>query len=247
MTATPKNMLLSVYRAQTGRDLVPRFEPVSMPIHSVLVEAGDRPRYVHLVTSGVVSIVSAMSAGEAVEVGIWGNEGFPECTYLLGPQIPARRYITQVGGTALRMGFHEFEHLFHSDVDLQRLVYRCIQYEAYVVSQLVACNGLHQIEERLARWLLMVQDRTDERELPLTQEFLSQMLGTRRSSVTLAAGNLQRSGIIEYHRGAIRVEDRERMEQAACECYPVVHRFYQDMYHGVPVMAQAGDGARLVR
>jgi CRP-like cAMP-binding protein len=230
LAATPRNRLFSEYRLRTGRDLTPRFEPVPMPLHSVLVEPGQRTRYVHLLTSGAVSVVASMPSGEAVEVGMWGNEGVAECSAILGPNPAQTRWIVQVGGTALRMRFAEFEELFHSDPDLRRLVLRCVQYETHVLAQLVACNGLHQIEERLARWLLMVQDRTDERELPLTQEFLSQMLGARRSSVTLAAGNLQRSGLIEYHRGNIRVEDRNRLEEAACECYPILRRYHKDIY-----------------
>lgn len=225
-----RNLLLSTYRAQTGRDLTPRFEAISMPKRSVLVEAGERPKYVHLLTSGVVSVVCSMPGGEAVEVGMWGNEGVAECTQLLGPQVAAIRRIAQVGGTALRMRFSEFEEMFNNDADLQRLVLRCAQYEAYSLMQLVACNGLHQVEERLARWLLMAQDRADESELHLTQEFLSQMLGARRSSVTLAAGNLQRAGLIGYHRGSIRVEDRERLEKAACECYPVLRHYYMEIF-----------------
>lgn len=201
-----------------------------MPIRSILTEPGERPKYVHLVTSGVVSVVSSMPGGEAVEVGMWGNEGIAECKELLGPHSALIRCIAQVGGTALRMRFTEFEELFHTDADLRGLVLRCAQYDAYALTQLVTCNGLHQIEERLARWLLMVQDRTDQRELPLTQEFLSEMLGSRRPSVTLSAGNLQRSGLIEYHRGSIRVENRARLEEAACECYPIIRRYFNDIY-----------------
>lgn len=230
MTLPIRNLLLDCYRSETGRDLTSRCEAVALPVHTVLYEPGSRPRYVHLLTSGLASIVCGMQGGEGVEVGMLGQESFPEALHLLGPQAATRQCMMQVGGTALRIRFKEFEEEFLTDTALRNLVMRSIQYEAMALSQLVACNALHQVEERLARWLLMVQARTGERDLPLTQEFVGQMLGARRSSVTLAAGNLQRSGMIEYRRGNIRIESRERLEEVACECAGIIQDLLESIY-----------------
>ncbi len=105
-----------------------------------------------------------------------------------------------------------------------------MQHDSLVLAQLSACNRLHEVEERMARWLLMVADRLDKPELPLTQEFLSEMLGTRRSTVTMTAGAMQRSGLIRYDRGRIRILDRKALEDTACECYPVVRNLFQNLY-----------------
>lgn len=225
-----KNLLLECYRLETGQDLTSRCEAVALPLHTVLYQPGSRPRYVHFLTSGLASIVCFMQGGEGVEVGMVGRESFPEAVYLLGPQITARQGIMQVGGTGLRMRFKDFEEEFLKNTALRTLVMRGIQYEAMTLSQLVACNALHLVEKRLARWLLMVQARTGESDLPLTQEFLGQMLGARRSSVTLAAGNLQRSGKIEYHRGNIRIESRERLQETACECAGIIQELLDNIY-----------------
>jgi CRP-like cAMP-binding protein len=225
-----KNLLLDCYRLETGQDLTSRCEAVALPIHTVLYQPGSRPRYIHFLTSGLASIVCIMQGGEGVEVGMVGQESFPEALHLMGPQMTARQGIMQVGGTALRMRFKDFEEEFVKNTALRNLVMRSVQYEAMTLSQLVACNALHLVEERLARWLLMVQSRTGERDLPLTQEFLGQMLGARRSSVTLAAGNLQRSGMIEYRRGNIRIESRERLEETACECAAIIQDLFENIY-----------------
>lgn len=165
-----------------------------------------------------------------VEVGLSAREGFPEALHLLGPQTGSKRCFAQIAGTALRMSYKKFEQEFHANEALRRLVLQMVQNDSLTLAQLAACNRLHDVEERLARWLLMVQDRIGDSRMELTQEFLGQMLGTRRSSVSLAAGALQRVGLIDYRRGDIRIEDRERLEDAACECYPVIEKLLKGLY-----------------
>jgi CRP-like cAMP-binding protein len=132
------------------------------------------------------------------------------------------------------MNFKRFEQMFFEDSVLHRAVLRLVQYEALVLAQLGACNRLHEVEERLARWLLMVSDRTGESEVRLTQEFIGEMLGARRSTVNIAAGTLHTSGLIEFRRSHIKIESREKLEGAACECYPIIRKLMQDMYKGLP-------------
>jgi CRP-like cAMP-binding protein len=225
-----KNRLLEAYTTEAGPEFASRFEPVALPFKSTLFRQGERPKYVHFITSGLSSLLATLSEGSEVEVSMTSQEGFPEAIFLLGPETAQRDCMMQVGGTGLRMPFFEFENAFHTDEVLRRLVLRLVQFQSFMSSQLVACNGQHDAEERLARWLLMVQDRVHEPELPLTQEFLGQMLGSRRSTVTLAASNLQRAGIIEYRRGHIKVLDRERLIDTACECYGAISELRQKLY-----------------
>ncbi len=185
-----------------------------------------------------------MQDGEIIEVGFIGREGCPEGMYLLGPQTITRKCFVQVEGTALRMRFREFQELYLSNPVLNRLIGRWVQYESFALGQIAACNGLHMLEERLARWLLMVQDRIGEADLPLTQDLLGQMLGARRSTVTLAAGNLQRAGLIDYRRGHIWIHDRERLKDVACECYPIMQQLFYGLY-SEPDELPSGRGGRL--
>ncbi len=181
-------------------------------------------------TSGLASHVALLSQGTEVEVSMTGHEGCAEAIFLLGPERAPRTCYIQIPGTALRMPFSEFEKIFEEDVAMRRIILRSVQFQTLMATQLVVCNGQHDAEERLSRWLLMVQDRIQSDDLPLTQEFLGQMLGARRSTVTIAASNLQRAGVIDYHRGMIRILDRDRLVQTACECYDVIWKLYSNLY-----------------
>jgi CRP-like cAMP-binding protein len=181
-------------------------------------------------TSGIASIVSSMSDGATAEVGIWGKEGLVESFHLLGKaKIPTRCFI-QMEATALRMPFKDLQRDFLENEDLRETVLQCVQSQGFILGQLAACNRLHEAEERLARWLLMVRDRVDSESYFLTQEFLANMLGARRTTVTAAAGALQRKELIKYSRGRIRIVDVEGLENAACECYRTVRRLYLNFY-----------------
>jgi CRP-like cAMP-binding protein len=224
------NRLLDSLPPAAKAELLKSLEPVPLPLKSPLFNAGEAPRYVHFLTSGLSSVVTVMGGGDAVEVGLTGREGLPQGIHLLGPQRGDTRAFMQVAGTGLRMEFKRFEQEFRRIPELNSAVLRFVQCESLVMGQLAACNRLHEIEERLARWLLMVADRTGDLKMELTQEFLGEMLGTRRSSVTIAASSLQRSGFIDYRRGHIEILNRERLEDAACECYPITRRLYDGLY-----------------
>ena len=224
------NLLLESLPEPLRSDLRSRLEPVSLSHAVPLVEYGTEPRFVYLMTSGLASTLTTMQTGDAVEVGLVGREGFTSSFNLLGPKSGTTRIVIQVEGSGLRMSFREFEQLFQANEPLRRLALRYIQNEAMVLAQLSACNRLHEVEERLARWLLMTDDKVGGPDFRLTQEFLADMLGTRRSTVTLTAGSLQRSGLIEYRRGHVRILDRERLEEVACECYGIVRKLGQNLY-----------------
>ena len=230
MTQPLTNRLLDTISSASKPEFLKYLEPVALPVKTVNFEAGETPRYVHFMTSGLASTVTVMGGGDAVEVGLTGREGFPQAIHFLGPARGDTRGFIQIAGTGLRMEFKRFEEEFRKNPVVAAAVLRFVQCELLVMGQLAACNRLHEIEERLARWLLMVADRTGSLEMELTQEFLGEMLGTRRSSVTIAASSLQRSGFIDYRRGHITILSRERLEEAACECYPVTRRLFDNIY-----------------
>jgi CRP-like cAMP-binding protein len=230
MNGEALNLLLESLPVAYRNSLLARLKPVSLPVRTVLYEPDEAPRYAHFVTSGIASIVSAMSTGASAEVGIWGSEGLVESFHLLGKaKIPTRCFI-QMEATALRMPFKELQKEFQENDDLRDAVLQCVQSQGFIVGQLAACNRLHEAEERLARWLLMVCDRVDSETYFLTQEFLGNMLGARRTTVTAAAGALQRKGLIKYSRGRIHITDSAGLEKAACECYKTVRSLYLNFY-----------------
>jgi CRP-like cAMP-binding protein len=189
-----------------------------------LYEPYEIPKFAHFLTSGIASVVTTMKDGGTVETGMWASEGVAECMHLSGSDRVPSRCFMQIGGTALRMSFADLESGFETLQPLRQGIQRSIQNQTLILGQLVACNRLHEVEERLARWLLMLQDRLQQGIFHITQEFLAEMLGSRRTTVTMAAGALQRIGLIEYQRGRVHILDRERLEAAACECYPVIRR-----------------------
>jgi CRP-like cAMP-binding protein len=201
-----------------------KLKPVPLPVGTSLYEPHEVPKFAHFLTSGIASVVTTMNDGGSAETGMWASEGVAECMHLGGSDCVPSRCFMQMGGTALRMSFADLENGFESLQPLREGIQHSIQVQALILGQLVACNRLHEVEERLARWLLMLQDRVQEEVLLITQEFLAEMLGSRRTTVTMAAGALQRIGLIEYQRGRVHILDRERLESAACECYPVIRK-----------------------
>jgi CRP-like cAMP-binding protein len=223
MNSHPSNLILNTLPPQLSA-FRSKLNPVPLPVGMALFEPHEAPKFAHFITSGIASVVTTMKDGGSVETGMWAREGLAECMHLAGSdRIPSRCFM-QMGGSALRMPYADLERDIENLEPLRAAIHRSIQTQALILGQLVACNRLHEVEERLARWLLMLQDRTQGDELLITQEFLAEMLGSRRTTVTLAAGALQRIGLIEYQRGHVRILDRERLESAACECYPVIRK-----------------------
>ena len=222
MPRLPSNSILDRLPPTQRQALLARAKMVSLPIETILVASGEQPKYAHFMTSGIASVVTYMKDGGAAEVGLIGKEGVVEAMHLLGSANSPTTAFIQVAGSALRIPFAELQQEAFASAPLLRGILEFVQRHNFALAQLAACNGLHEIEERLARWLLMVQDRLQTPSFLLTQEFLASMLGARRASVTLAAGSLQHSGLIEYRRGHIHILDRERLQNSACECYPVV-------------------------
>jgi len=199
-------------------------EFVEMRSHDLLNEMGEPIEYCYFMNSGMTSILTIMGDGKGVEVGLTGKEGFIGLPLVVGLKTSATRAIVQITGSAFRLSAARALQAVNKCPQLSRKLNRYSQELGMQATQVAACNRLHDVEERLARWLLMSQDRVGGEIVPLTQEFLSHMLGTRRASVTVAAGILQKAGLIKYARGSVTIVNRERLEDAACECYEIITR-----------------------
>jgi CRP-like cAMP-binding protein len=199
---------------------------VPLKTHDVLQEAEEPIKYAYFVDSGMVSILSVMQDGKSVEVGLTGKEGCTGLQLAAGFKTSDTRALVQIMGTAFRITGSSLLKALQVCPTLGKRMQQYGFLLAMQGAQVAACNRLHEVDERLARWLLMSQDRigVDGGIVPLTHEFLAHMLGTRRSSVTVAAGLLAKSGLITYSRGQVKIENRSRLEDAACECYDLIRK-----------------------
>ena len=216
-------ILLALPRAESEA-IMPKLEFVRLMLHQVLHEAGETLRSAYFCNSGMFSVLNVMPDGKSVEVGLIGKEGFSGVPLVAGFLTSHTRTVVQADATAFRIDADALRAALEECPSLERQLNRYAQLLAVQVTQIAACNRLHEVNERLARWLLMTQDRVGSHDLPLTQEFLAQMLGTRRSSVTVSAGALQKAGLIAYTRGSVTILDRGNLEEAACDCYGLLQR-----------------------
>ena len=214
-----ENRLLAALPVEEYQRLIPHMERVSLPFQKVLYEPTEPIRHVYFPHQGIVSLVATMLNGSTVEVGLVGNEGMVGIPVFLGGNTTTNRSFVQVAGDGTRMESLRLLAEFNRGGALQKLLLRYMQALHTQVSQTAACNRIHPVEARLARWLLMVSDRMESDQFELTQEFIAQMLGTRRAGVTVAAGTLQQAGMLRYSRGRITILDRKAMDATACECY----------------------------
>jgi CRP-like cAMP-binding protein len=217
--AAPSNGILRSLPRREFTALFPKLELVALPLHSVLNEAAKPIAYCYFLNCGLASILTVLNSGKIVEVGLTGAEGFVGLPLVVGLKSSASRVIVQVAGSALRIRATDLIATLAQCPALRRSLGQFGQEVALQSAQIAACNRLHNANQRLARWLLMSQDRLGGSQVRLTQEFLAHMLGMRRASVTVALGFLQKARLITYFRGAIKIEDRSGLEAAACECY----------------------------
>jgi CRP-like cAMP-binding protein len=196
-----------------------KLEFVSTPVHTVLNEAQQPIKFAYFVNEGLSSVLNVLNDGKSVEVGLTGAEGFIGSPLLVGFKSSPSRVIMQIGGAVFRISAKDLAIALAECPQLAKALQRFSQELALQAQQVAVCNRLHDVEERLARWLLMCQDRVGGDTVSLTQEFLAHMLATRRASVTVAAGILQKAGLITYRRGVVKIENRPMLEEASCECY----------------------------
>jgi CRP-like cAMP-binding protein len=216
-------ILRSLPRGECTR-IFSSLEFVRLKLHQVLHEKGETIKSGYFLNEGMGSVLTTQPDGKSVEVGLIGKEGFIGVPVVFGFKTSALRVVTQGDGTAFRIDVPALQKLLPQCPELTERLQRFSLIMGMQSTQLAACNRLHDVAERLARWLMMSHDRIGGTRLPLTQEFLGQMLGARRASVSAAAGILQKAGTIAYTRGSVTILDKARLEQAACDCYQIVEQ-----------------------
>lgn len=229
--ASPNNGLLTALPAEEYQQLLPHLESVPLEMGQVLCEPNAPIHAVYFPKRGLVSLVAILQS-HAAEVAIVGNEGMVGLSVFLDIDRACGwgRAIVQVPGEALRMDRGVFkQELQSSDTTLYRLLQRYTQSRINQMAQMALCNHVHSIRQRCCRCLLMVQDRMQSDQLPLTQEILAQMLGVRRAGVSEVASAIQRQGLIQYHRGQITILSRSGLEAAACQCYALIEQEFTQL------------------
>jgi CRP-like cAMP-binding protein len=223
------NRLLAALSSADFALLAPALQPTSLELKQVLYAAHQPIETAYFLESGIVSMLAPLEDGRFMEVGLVGREGLAGLAAVLGADSSTTEAMVQMQGTALRVRTAALCEAFEASSTLRRLLLRYMQAFHAQVAQTAACNGHHRLEERLARWLLMAHDRARGDEFPMTQEFMSMMLGVRRAGVSVAASILQKAGLIDYKHGCIIVLDRPGLEGAACECYGTVRQQFEHL------------------
>jgi CRP-like cAMP-binding protein len=221
-----ENRLLAGLPRESYERLRPRLTPVQIALKEILWEKDAPIRYVYFPLNGVLSMVSIMGDGTSVEVGTVGNEGLLGVPVFLGATRASLRAFSQVPGVALRMTSEDLRDAVNDNEPLRGRLQLYTQALFTMLAQASACNRAHTAHQRMALWLLLCHDRVGADTFPMTHEFLAQMVGVRRATVTEEAGRLQASGAIDYQRGILTVSDREALEGAACECYRLIRGEY---------------------
>jgi CRP-like cAMP-binding protein len=216
------NRLLATLPKNEYKRLSPRLKTVSLVLGEVLYEPGDAIKYVYFPNDSIISLIATLSETSWLEVGMVGNEGMAGLAIFMGVRFSPTRALVQGAGTAMRLSSAAVRTEANRLGSLHHLLHRYSHSLLTQVSQSSACNRFHLVEARLARWLLMTHDRLAAKEFPLTQEFLSTMLGVRREGVSKAAGALQAGKLIRYSRGVITILNRSGLEAKSCHCYAII-------------------------
>ena len=232
MVKDSRNRLLNSLSPRCRELILSRATEVDLPLRRPFYSPEERPGFACFVTSGLASIVASTLDGETAEVGVIGLDGLVGAVHLMGPAVVSTNAFMQMQGTGIELPLAELQRFYETSDEIRYRIMEFVQEQMLTVSHISACNLVHDVEARLARWLLMAEDRTDSEVLTFTQEFLGMMLGARRTTVTLVAGALQRVGLIEYSRGRVTILDRPRLEEAACDCYQITKRLQKRLYSG---------------
>jgi CRP-like cAMP-binding protein len=224
-----RNTILLAATETEYRLIRPDLRYVDLPHHLTLHEATQRIEFAYFPNQGMVSQVVVTKDGRTVEVGVVGKEGYVGAGLAAGLSRSSVREIIQVAGDGFRITANALERVLRAAPHLQVLLSRHTGLQGMQVAQTAACNRLHDIQQRLSRWLLMTQDRVGSAALPITHDFIATMMGTDRATVSVAAMTLQEKGIIEYVRGAVKIVNRRKLDKSACECYDVIQQFERDL------------------
>jgi len=230
--APPRNRILAGLPPEEYEAIAPRLERVDLQTKQILFDVDQPIEYVYFPETIVVSVLAVMADGTAVETATVGHEGMAGLAVFHGTDRTSAHAFVQIPGTALRMSAAAFRNALRQSPALTLTLHRYTQALFTLVAQSSACNRLHTMAERCVRWLLHTHDRAGADDFPLTHQFLSQMLGVRRATVTEAMGALQATGAITYEMGVVRVLDRATLEDTACECYAIIVREFDRLLGG---------------
>lgn len=219
-----QNRLLAALPADVKERFVPQLKLVELNLGDVIYESGQPIAFVYFPIDCIVSLLHVMANGASAEISVVGNEGVVGVAVFMGSESTPTRTIVQSKGLAYRMHSSDLKDEFNNHASVRVLMLRYTQTLITQMSQTAVCNRHHSIDQQLCRWLLLSLDRLPDNHLTMTQELIANMLGVRREGVTEAAGKLQKMGVIDYHRGHIKVIDRPKLEALCCECYAVVKR-----------------------
>jgi len=228
--ATPVNQLLELLPRKERDMLLENFEQVDMEFGEILCEADVPYQHVYFPLTGFISQMEVINNHLPLEMGLIGNEGMLGVTLLLSVKDAPQRAVVQGGGMALRLTVRQFQRVLRASPELLRILGRYQYVSLTQLSQIAACTHFHEVEPRLARWLLMTHDRAEGDHFHLTHNYLANMLGVQRSAVTIAAGSLQQRKLIQYSRGQIQVLNRKGLESVSCECYAEIIRDYNHQF-----------------
>ncbi len=230
MKSKPHNRLLEAIPRSCADRLLAVSTQTELPLGTEIFRRDEQPRFVYLLTAGISSLVFASKAGASIEFSTEGREGLVGWFYLLGPLLNASHCVMQVAGAGYRIPLAAMQREFDSCLETRLRVLEYAQHQTIVVNQIAACNRLHRAEARFVRWLLMVADRLGSNDISMTQEFLSTLLGARRTTVAEVCAELGRAGGIEGRRGGLRIIDRSVLEGRVCECYPILRSRLDALY-----------------
>jgi CRP-like cAMP-binding protein len=230
MTSEATNLFLCSLSPSSRQYLLAAAKAVELPLKTKLYNPDTTPPYAYFLNSGLASVVTPMANGQTAEVGFIGYEGIVGCLHVLGDASIPSQGVMQLTGKGLRISFADLQNAFRDSEEIRGCILHFVQCHAAITGQIAGCNRMHAAEQRLARWLLMAWDRTQELPLNFTQEYLSEMIAVERTTVSAIAADMQRKGLIEYRRGQLEILNREDLEATACECYPIVKRLFYGLY-----------------
>ena len=220
------NHLLAALPPDEFSRLKPNLEPVSLSLGEVIYESGEQLEHIYFPTTAIISLLYIMENGATAEIGMAGNDGLVGIALYMGGSTTPSRAVVQSAGNAFRMQSKALNHEFSRGGVFQKILLRYTQSLMTQISQTAVCNRLHSVEKQLCRWLLINHDLLRTNKLIMTHDLIANMLGVRREGVSIAAGHLQKKGLIKYVRGTITMLDRDALEKTACECYRVVKDEY---------------------
>jgi CRP-like cAMP-binding protein len=230
MPKSSGNRLLDALSTMCAKTLLTHAKEVMLPVRTQLYWPGEMPAYGYFLTSGIASVVAGLNDGGTAEVAVIGNEGLAGALHIIGPIPPMTECFMQVAGSGYRIALPTLRTLFKENDEIRERILEFVQSQNLAVSQVAACNKFHEAEPRLARWLLMISDRVDSDTIYITQEFVAQMIGTRRTTVNGVLSAMERKGLLIRERGKIIIPTRKNLEKAACDCYPLIRKSLFQIY-----------------